>query len=690
MLNDGIEVFLKRVGRGTTFREYNRPGYERKFQSTSMHTFIEATDDERFTVHIRLNPDFNYFTAGGVQVRLYLDDHDEPDVTFHEKIEIPRNGKMYVIKDFMSKVRDQWMNGELAFGKVRADSDEDMMVIRKLSRNLGTIRVSVQRGFEEGDRVLTRRERATGHQPLSQQLGKDDAENTSVTHLIKYASSLSSEKEEYANGERTVNMKPIPAPKAATRFRPLVGKNGDTYHFEFRYRSYEQLVALDIAPAERPQPRTPGGHSLVGTPKIPRSQGHSSYDVVGDEEDDDEPLLNSPSYRSHKQRQSISKTPKKTPRQTPRQTPKKTPHKTPSKSTFGIKRERSELSPEDDFSQYTPRTKQKKQQQHKISRLLDDFAEEVYTNDKRWKANKRLKTHTPNNLNTTNPINSGPSTTWSLSQLDLPPTNPTTTNAATNNTLPPRNPLFSNPRLPFHDSLTLPSRSTSAAPSHPALPGPAWRNQNRFATAAPDPFFHDSDTGSEAAMAAQRGGVGFGSGVGFGPSVTGSVRPRASLADLAAAAEAVSDAEARESSEADAGMGAERAVGLFGGFGAEMGGGNVSVRDLGAGSRAQSYSQMQAPRVRAQVQQQDPQTEDEVAFAMQELELAEQEMALQRRALEMKRKALELRKKMAGFGKGGGNGGGGRDGEEMKKGDGDGDGDGGGEGETEGKSERED
>lgn len=123
MLNDNIEVFLRRVGpRPTRYLEYVRPGHEQKFQSQDMQCYVAATSEERFQVHVRLHHGFRYFTATCLEIRLWLDAHDEPDVYLRRKVHIPANGLKYVdfvLMDFAVQVGDHWENGDLCFGEVQ-------------------------------------------------------------------------------------------------------------------------------------------------------------------------------------------------------------------------------------------------------------------------------------------------------------------------------------------------------------------------------------------------------------------------------------------------------------------------------------------------------------------------------------------------------------------------------------------
>ncbi|KKY23764.1 hypothetical protein UCDDS831_g02795 [Diplodia seriata] len=164
MLNDNIEVFVRRVGaRPTRFLEYVRPGHAQKFQSPYMQSYIEATSEERFQIHVRLHQGFRYYTATCIEIRLWLDAHDEPDVYLHTKVAIPTDGRKYfefVLKDFAVQIGDHWENGMLCFGEVQVDEDKERFYrkseLRDRSKKLGSIRVSVQRGRQDGDPVVAR------------------------------------------------------------------------------------------------------------------------------------------------------------------------------------------------------------------------------------------------------------------------------------------------------------------------------------------------------------------------------------------------------------------------------------------------------------------------------------------------------------------------------------------------------
>lgn len=123
MIHDLIEVFLRRVKpRPTRFMEYSLPESESKSKSQTALCYVEAKTDERFQIHIRLHHGFRYYTSTCLEMRLWLDAHQEPDVYIRKKVHIPGDGRRYfeyVIDDFAVQVGDRWENGLLCFGEVQ-------------------------------------------------------------------------------------------------------------------------------------------------------------------------------------------------------------------------------------------------------------------------------------------------------------------------------------------------------------------------------------------------------------------------------------------------------------------------------------------------------------------------------------------------------------------------------------------
>ncbi|KAK0658953.1 hypothetical protein DIS24_g4300 [Lasiodiplodia hormozganensis] len=235
MLNDNIEVFLRRVGpRPTRYLEYVRPGHEQKFQSQDMQCYVAATSEGRFQIHVRLHHGFRYFTATCLEIRLWLDAHDEPDVYLRRKVHVPANGLKYVdfvLKDFAVQVGDHWENGDLCFGEVQIDGDKEKRYrkadLMDRARKLGTIRVSVQRGRQDADRV-----------------GQDEPESLALDGKITST--------DYLNGishyVKTVNNRVIDALDSdkSTLFKRVAGHHGERFNFEFRYRHRTELQRLGM------------------------------------------------------------------------------------------------------------------------------------------------------------------------------------------------------------------------------------------------------------------------------------------------------------------------------------------------------------------------------------------------------------------------------------------------------------
>ncbi|KAB2581419.1 hypothetical protein DBV05_g65 [Lasiodiplodia theobromae] len=235
MLNDNIEVFLRRVGpRPTRYLEYVRPGHEQKFLSQDMQCYVAATSEERFQIHVRLHHGFRYFTATCLEIRLWLDAHDEPDVYLRRKVHVPVNGLKYVdfvLKDFAVQVGDHWENGDLCFGEVQIDGDKEKRYrkadLMDRSRKLGTIRVSVQRGRQDADGV-----------------GQDEPESLALDGKITSTDHLNG----ISHYVKTVNNRVIDALDSdkSTLFKRVAGHHGDRFNFEFRYRHRTELQRLGM------------------------------------------------------------------------------------------------------------------------------------------------------------------------------------------------------------------------------------------------------------------------------------------------------------------------------------------------------------------------------------------------------------------------------------------------------------
>ncbi|KAK7538840.1 uncharacterized protein J3D65DRAFT_695499 [Phyllosticta citribraziliensis] len=259
MIKDGIEVYVRRTGRGTRYLEYERE--KPKFNSNTSIAYIKAITGEQFEVRIKLHHGFRYYTATGLQVRLCLDANEAPDVYWHPKRFLPAEGWETVISDFCVEVGGEWLAGKLAFGEVGGGKNEttvqferfygfktdpvpvnkfadtpkptdDPDIIAACRRRLGTIRVSVQRGHVNSEDAPAPSIEIPPPQPVDYTSSISESDRASgITHKIT-----------------TIDGRPVIQPEsdAVTRFKAVGGPHGERLVFEFRYRSLDELTRLGL------------------------------------------------------------------------------------------------------------------------------------------------------------------------------------------------------------------------------------------------------------------------------------------------------------------------------------------------------------------------------------------------------------------------------------------------------------
>ncbi|KAK7617508.1 hypothetical protein IWX50DRAFT_619552 [Phyllosticta citricarpa] len=259
MIKDGIEVYVRRINRGTRYLEYEhvRP----KFNSNTSIAYIKAITGEQFEVRIKLHHGFRYYTATGLQVRLCLDANEAPDVYWHPKKLVPADGWETTISDFCVEVGGEWMAGKLAFGDVGGGKAEttvqfdnyygiktDPVPVNKFAettpnpndepdflaarrRRLGTIRVSIQRGHVNSAEAPVPSVETPALQAFDFTCASDADRAAGITHKVT-----------------TLDGRPIAEPPSdtSTRFKAVGGPHGERMVFEFRYRSLEELTRLGL------------------------------------------------------------------------------------------------------------------------------------------------------------------------------------------------------------------------------------------------------------------------------------------------------------------------------------------------------------------------------------------------------------------------------------------------------------
>ncbi|KAK8191225.1 hypothetical protein IWZ00DRAFT_553640 [Phyllosticta capitalensis] len=296
MINDGIEVYVRRVSKGTRYLEYEHE--KPKYHSHTSVAYIRATTGEQFEVRVNIQQVFRYYTCSGLQIRVCIDANEAPDVYWFPKTKHPpAEGVEYVFSDFHVEIAGEWQSGKLAFGEIGNGVGETTVqfgggsvfgnptdpvplnnfvpnltpydgpeFVAARRRRLGTIRVSVQRGNLDGKAVDPH-----SGTPINTTAIEAD-KSSGISHQVT-----------------TLHRQRVKTPEldTTTNFKPVLGTHGERYEFEFRYRSLPELIRLGLCdengrlvePQPEPEPEP--------EPKPVLEDDYSDYD---DDEEDGPPI----------------------------------------------------------------------------------------------------------------------------------------------------------------------------------------------------------------------------------------------------------------------------------------------------------------------------------------------------------------------------------------------------------------
>lgn len=110
---EGLEVRIK--CNGEFLQEYDDPEAEANEESSQVVKYIEAVPNAKFSIHLSVSPEFNYFAADALRLRTQFD---------HQKARVKWRGKRDALVVELSKEKflcpesGEWKCSKFCFGSV--------------------------------------------------------------------------------------------------------------------------------------------------------------------------------------------------------------------------------------------------------------------------------------------------------------------------------------------------------------------------------------------------------------------------------------------------------------------------------------------------------------------------------------------------------------------------------------------
>lgn len=201
---DGIEVVIKSVAAKTRYQEYEK-AENADADNDKVVRYIEAANDERFMIEVRIKPTFLYYSAEGIKISTYIDGGVVNCWNFMSKPSRDLKGIEQILEKVhvSAKVGGQWAKTGFAFGELRfgtytcshtivfkswltllADDNlsADTKSLKRQRSKLGNIRITVQRGYRERRTTpIEWSSRCAATETASPRLLKD----SKISHAIK-------------------------------------------------------------------------------------------------------------------------------------------------------------------------------------------------------------------------------------------------------------------------------------------------------------------------------------------------------------------------------------------------------------------------------------------------------------------------------------------------------------------------